>query len=172
MTWTLDRLKKANFLLPEISDVEIPNIQFVLTNADDSATVEEKVSVLLERFKDTVLPSEIVGMHERDYVLTNIVRNMYTTACALPNVHVTGASEKLETKQFKAIFNLERYASWVYEESTITSAIELLSEYLSYELKLFIGHNCLLQRKHIYISSPLVLTCNDNIVTFSFTYST
>jgi hypothetical protein len=175
MTWTIDRLQKANFLIPNtpIAIVNPQEIEDFLNTCNNRVTREDKLVKIAEQFAATKLDPQIAGLYKSEYVFTSIVQRMYATVCALPCVYVEPAASNNVSKQFKAILHPNRYIAESYDESTVNTTIELLSEYLSYELKLFVGHECILNKTPIYISSPLIPEWReDNIITFRFTYST
>jgi hypothetical protein len=175
MTWTIDRLQKANFLIPNtpVAIVNPQEIEDFLNGCDNTVTRDDKLVKLAEQFATTELDPRIAGLYKSEYVFTSIVQRIYGTVCALPCVYVEPNAANTVSKQFKAILHPNRYIADSYDEASITSTIELLSEYLTYELKLFVGHECILHKKPIYISSPLIPEWReDNIITFRFTYST
>lgn len=175
MTWTIDRLQKAQFLIPNtpIAIVNPQEIEDFLNGCENTVTREDKLVRIAEQFAATNIDPQIAGLYKSEYVFASIVQRMYATVCALPCVHVEPRADNTVSKQFKAILHPNRYITESYDESNVTTTIELLSEYLSYELKLVIGHECILHKKPIYISSPLIPEWReDNIITFQFTYST
>jgi hypothetical protein len=175
MTWTIERLQKAQFLIPNtpIAIVNPQEIEDFLNGCENTVSREDKLAKIAEQFAVTELDPRISGLYKSEYVFTSIVQRMYGTVCALPCVYVEPTAGTTVSKQFKAILHPNRYITDSYDEAAITSTIELLSEYLSYELKLFVGHECILHKTPIYISSPLIPEWReDNIITFRFTYST
>ena len=175
MSWTIDRLHKANFFVPNtpIAIVNPQEIEDFLNGCENEMTREDKLVKLAEQFATTELDPQIAGLYKSEYVFTSIVQRMYATVCALPCVYVEPTAGTTVSKQFKAILHPNRYIAGAYDEASLTSTIELLAEYLSYELKLFVGHECILHKTPIYISSPLIPEWReDNIITFRFTYST
>jgi hypothetical protein len=175
MTWTIERLQKANFFIPNtpIAVVNPREIEDFLNGCENTVTREDKLVKIAEQFAATELEPQIANLYKSEYVFSSIVQRMYATVCALPCVYVEPNVANTVSKQFKAILHPNRYITDSYDEASITSTIELLSEYLTYELKLVIGHECILQKKPIYISSPLIPEWReDNIITFRFTYST
>jgi hypothetical protein len=175
MTWTIERLQKAQFLIPNtpIAIVNPQEIEDFLNGCENTVSREDKLLRIAEQFAATELDPQIANLYKSEYVFTSIVQKIYGTACALPCVYVEPNTGTTVFKQFKAILHPNRYITESYDESTVTTTIELLSDYLSYELKLFIGHECILHKTPIYISSPLIPEWReDNIITFRFTYST
>lgn len=175
MTWTIDRLQKAQFLIPNtpIAIVNPQEIEDFLNGCENTVSREDKLLRIAEQFAATELQPQIANLYKSEYVFTSIVQRMYGTVCALPCVYVEPNVANTVSKQFKAILHPNRYITESYDESTVTTTIELLSEYLSYELKLFVGHESILHKTPIYISSPLIPEWReDNIITFRFTYST
>jgi len=174
MSWTIDRLHKANFFVPNtpIAIVNPQEIEDFLNSCENTMSREDKLLRVAEQFAVTELQPQIANLYKSEYVFTSIVQKMYSTVCALPCVYVEPNTGTTVSKQFKAILHPNRYITDSYDESTVSTTIELLSEYLSYELKLFIGHECILNKKPIYISSPLIPEWReDNIIAFSFTHS-
>lgn len=181
MTWTIDRLQKANFFVPNtpIAIVNPQEIEDFLNGCKNMMSSEDKLARIAEQLVITELDSRISGLYKSEYMLTSIVQRMYATACALPCVYVEPNRANTVSRPFKAILHPDRYLMGFYDmgvtsdDETVDATIELLSEYLSYELKLVIGHECILHKKPIYISSPLIPEWrDDNIITFRFTYST
>jgi len=175
MTWTIDRLHKANFFVPNtpIAIVNPQEIEDFLNSCENTMPPEDKLARIAEQFAATELDPRISGLHESEHILTSIVQRMYATACALPCVYVEPNMANTVSRPFKAIMHPNRYITESYDESNVATTIELLSEYLGYELKLVIGHECILHKTPIYISSPLIPEWReDNIITFRFTYST
>jgi hypothetical protein len=174
MSWTIDRLQKANFFIPNtpIAIVNPQEIEDFFNGCENTVTREDKLLRIAEKFAATELQPQIANLYKSEHVFSSIVQKMYSTVCALPCVYVEPNTVSTTSRQFKAILHPNRYITDSYDESTVITTIELLSEYLSYELKLFIGHECILQKKPIYISSPLIPEWGeDNIITFRFTYS-
>jgi hypothetical protein len=173
MTWNIDRLKRAGFLLTESNISNAQEIEEFLSNCESTVATEDKLHTITEKFSIAELQPQISKMHRSDYLFTSIIQNMYATVSALPCVYVQRDIVPTKLRNFKAILHLDRYINDSYDEATVKGTIELLSEYLGYELKLFIGHECVLNKTPIYIDSPLIPTVGeDNIITFSFTYST
>lgn len=175
MTWTIERLQKAQFLLPNtpIAVVNPQEIEDFLNSCENEMTSEDKLTKITEQFAATELDPRISGLYKSEYVFNSIVQRMYATACALPCVYVEPNRANTISRPFKAILHPNRYITDSYDEAAVSYTIELLSEYLGYELKLVIGHECILHKKPIYISSPLIAEWReDNIITFRFTYST
>jgi len=180
MSWTIDRLQKANFFIPNtpIAIVNPQEIEDFFNGCENTVTREDKLLRIAKQFAATELDMRISNLYKSEYVFTSIVQRMYATACALPCVYVEPNMDNTVSRPFKAILHPNRYLTAFYDmgltsdEEAVAATIELLSEYLSYELKLFIGHECILQKKPIYISSPLIPEWGeDNIITFRFTYS-
>jgi hypothetical protein len=174
MTWTIDRLQKANFLIPNtpIAIVNPQEIEDFFNSCENTVTREDKLLRVAEQFAATELQPQISNLYKSEYVFTSIVQKMYSTVCALPCVYVEPNKANTVSRPFKAIMHPNRYITDSYDEAAVSYTIELLSDYLSYELKLFIGHECILNKKQIYISSPLIPEWReDNIISFSFTYS-
>jgi hypothetical protein len=180
MTWTIDRLQKAQFLIPNtpIAIVNPQEIEDFLNGCENTVSREDKLLRIAEQFAATELDPQIANLYKSEYVFTSIVQKMYATACALPCVYVEPNTGTTVSRPFKAILHPNRYKTFydmglTTDEEMVATTIELLSEYLSYELKLVIGHECILHKKPIYISSPLIPEWReDNIITFRFTYST
>lgn len=174
MSWTIERLYKANFL-QDLSDKRVCMVENFLNTCKNEQSPEEKLDKLVQNFNNNpdILnpPEKYNNFIEIKSVCESVIKNIYKTPCALQNVTVKNCDTDLILRPLKAIINLE---FWKPELSIgQDELVELLSEYIGYELRLFIGHDFLLERKVLNIIDPLIATHNTeaNIINFHFTYT-
>jgi len=91
MTWTIERLQKAQFLIPNtpIAIVNPQEIEDFLNGCENTVSREDKLLRIAEQFAATELDPQIANLYKSEYVFTSIVQKIYGTACALPCVYVT-----------------------------------------------------------------------------------
>ena len=155
--WNIIRLQKAGF----ITDTSKHNIE-PFVNQPNTQTPEDKLQMLLYTWQNTTTDDFIF---KENY--ETIITKVFSTACNLPCVRVRVVpTESVNVHKFKAVLVTPNY-----DVASHDTMVELLSEYLKTELHTFIGTECILAERPIYLYELVPLIEKDSkYIHFSLRY--
>lgn len=101
-----------------------------------------------------------------DKEVTQIIKNVYTSLCSLPNIEVIEESVETTSHQFKAVINLKNYEKIEFGAKAQAELVQLLSTYLGEEVRGLIDK----LKTTVYIHNPLVISFEEHFIRFAITY--
>lgn len=156
--WNTTRLQKAGF----ITDTIEHNIESFV-NQPNTQTSEDKLQMLLHTWKNTTTDDFIF---KENY--ETIITKVFSTACNLPCIRVQIVpTESIRIHKFKAVLVKPNY-----DKASHDMMVDLLSEYIKTELHTFIGTECILAKRQMYLYELVPIIEKDSkYIHFSLGYA-
>lgn len=98
-----------------------------------------------------------------DEEVTQVIKNVYTSVCSLPNIEVIEEAIDTTSHQFKAVINVKNYEKTKIKKELV----QLLSAYLGEEVRTLVDKSA----KPMYIYNPMVISFQEHFIRFAITYN-